>query len=572
MISQSQSLAHNLPFTICDEEPAMHLLITGGDSTLARRFATALAPDINIRLFDRAFSIPMDEAVDQGGDKNIEQSTGDPCDPTSVASALSGIDAILHLAPYLPGRPDESDPITALDDATRGTFVLVNAARAAGIERIILASTLDLFDRLPAHWQVNEVWRPRPTPEIRDLCPWLAELSLRENGRGGELDAICLRFGEIVDDAQASTMPFDPRWVHIDDVVLAIHAALRHQPAHQPSWSVFHIMAPGPRAKIRLSHAVSANEAFGYQPTHDFHEQWETVQDSSEPLDNRPWREILAPKQIPSRSIHRVVIFGAGGPMGAVTAQELSSSYHLRVTDLRSLTEIAAEAKPQSPGAPLPIPLDEPHESLLVDVRDTAQVLDAAEGMDAIINCTVVRPHPVDAFLVNTIGAYNVMSAAVAHNIRRVVHTGPLVQHVKGIGDHTGDYDLHVDAPPRPYDHLYIHSKYLGTEICRVFADYYGLEVPALLFMMLYNPSMPVPPWPFMISWPDTGRALRRALEVTALPSPFEMVNISADLPHGRYDFSKARTLLDWVPRDTLEDFWQEPLSTDQPLGASSAA
>jgi hypothetical protein len=36
------------------------------------------------------------------------------------------------------------------------------------------------------------------------------------------------------------------------------------------------------------------------------------------------------------------------------------------------------------------------------------------------------------------------------------------------------------------------------------------------------------------------------------------MVNISADLPYGRYDFSKARDLLDWQPRDGLEDFWQD--------------
>ena len=367
--------------------------------------------------------------------------------------------------------------------------------------------------------------------------------------------------------------PYDPRWVHIDDVIHAIDCALRYQPQYAPYWSVFHIMAPGPNAKMRyrvlrrvhqrnlaISHRTIFRH-FGPPTAARFHAR-----------DNRPWREILAPQQIPSRPIHRVVIFGAGGPMGAVTTQELASSYTLRVTDLRPIAEIAAEAKPQSPGAPLPIPLAAPHETRLVDVRDPAQVLAATEGMDAIINCTVVRPHPVDAFLVNTIGAYNVMRAAVAHNIRRVVHTGPLVQHLKGIGDHSGDYDLHVDAPPRPYDHLYIHSKYLGTEICRVFAEYYGLEVPALLFMMLYNPEMPVPPWPFMISWPDTGRALRRGLEVTSLPSPFEMVNISADLPHGRFDFTKARDLLDWQPRDRLEDFWQDASRQSHRLSVTLAA
>jgi nucleoside-diphosphate-sugar epimerase len=542
----------------------MHLLVTGGNNALARRLARALAPDLSVRLFDRAFSEPVASGV--------EQVTGDPCDPAAVATALEGIDAILHLAPYLPGRVREIDAVSALDDATRGTFVLVNAARQAGIARIILASTLDLFDRLPTHWQINEVWRPRPSPEISQLCPWLAELSMRENVRRGQLQAICLRLGQIVDDDYAGSHPFDPRWVHIDDVIQAIHCALRYQPPHLPHRSVFHVMAPGPHAKIRLKYATGASADFGYAPTHDFQAYWPSSSSTTPPRDNRTWREILAPTQaVPSRPIRRVVIFGAGGPMGAVTTQELASSYTLRVTDLRPITEIAAEAKPQAPGAPLPIPLAAPHENRIVDVRDPTQVMAAVEGMDAIINCTVVRPDPVNAFLVNTIGAYNVMRAAVAHDIRRVVHTGPLVQHRTGIGDHSGDYDLHVDAPPRPYDQLYIHSKYLGTEICRTFAEYYGLEVPALLFMMLYNPSMPVPPYPFMISWPDTGRALRRALEVTSLPSPFEMVNISADLPHGRYDFTKARTLLDWQPRDGLEDFWQESPATHETAGVPPA-
>lgn len=527
----------------------MHLLITGGNGDLARRIAEALSPDTNVRLFDREFT--------KQAAPGIEQIGGDPCDPDAVGRAMQGIQVVLHAAPYIHGRDAKSNAITTLDDATRGTFVLANAARMAGVERIVLLSSLDLFDRLPAHFQVNEVWRPRPTPEVSDLTVWLAELSIRENTRRGPFHSICLRAGEIVDDAYVAQHPFDPRWVHLDDVVQGIRCALRYQPEYAASWSVFHIMAAGPRAKLRHKYAVSASAEFGYKPKHDFSANWPAEQASGE-RDTRPWREILAPHPRPSRPIHRVVIFGAGGPMGAVTTQELSSSYQLRVTDLRPIAEIAAEGKRQAPGAPLPIPLGEPHETLSVDVRDPAQVMAAVEGMDAIINTTVVRPHPVDAFLVNTIGAYNVMLAAVAHNIRRVVHTGPLVQHLKGSGDHAGDYDLHVDAPPRPYDHLYIHSKYLGAEICRVFAEYYDLEVPALLFMMLYNPTMPVPPWPFMISWPDTGRALRRALEVTSLPSPFEMVNISADLPHGRYDFRKALDLLDWQPRDTLEDFWQE--------------
>ncbi|HXF64103.1 MAG TPA: NAD(P)-dependent oxidoreductase [Caldilineaceae bacterium] len=536
----------------------MQILITGGDSRLARRLAASLAGDHTVRLFDRSFGAA---AVGEAGAGPFQQATGDLRNPEEARAALEGIDAVIHAVPYLAGRERSTDAMTALDEATRGAYVLFNAARDQGVDRFILLSTLDLFDRLPAHWRVNEEWRPRPAPDLEQLCPWLSELSVRENSRVGAMQSICLRLGRVVDNETAARLPFDPRWVHEADVAQGVRCALRYAGDRRPDWAIFHLMAPGPHAKLRLTHAASAQDRFGYQPVHEFrgHSSSETA---APPVDARlSWREQLAPQPRPTirtRPIYRVVIFGAGGPMGAVAAQELLSSYTLRITDVRPIAEIAAEAKPQAPGAPLPVPLEPPHENQVVDVRDPAQVMAACDGMDAIINCTVVRPDPVNAFLVNTLGAYNVMAAAVAHRIRRVVHTGPLVQHLSGWGDYRWDYDLPADAPGRPYDQLYIHSKYLGQEIGRVFADYYGLEVPVLLFFSLNNPTLPVASHPFMISWPDTGRALRRALEVTALPSPFELMNISADLPHGRYDHEKARRILNWTPRDGLEAFWQD--------------
>lgn len=528
----------------------MSLLITGGDSPFARTLAAALAATYSIRLFDQQFSAPR---------TGLATHTGDLRNPDDVTAALQGIDTIIHLLPFTIAQQGLDD-VSALDLTMRGSYVLVNAARAAGVQRLILASSLAIFDRWPAHYQVNEQWRPRPEPALTQLCPWLGELSVRENLRLGTIQGICLRFGQIVTEEQAATQPYDPRWLHSHDAIHGIEQALRYKSERRPDWSIFHITAPGTTAKIRLQYQASAQAEFGYQPQHDFAQQ---ARDWQPPVrDERPWRTILAPTApIPSRPIHQVVIFGAGGPMGTAATQELLSSYQVRVTDLRPLATIQAENKPQAPGAPLPTPLTAPHSEMQVDVRDPEQVLAATAGMDAIINCTVVRPHPVDAFLVNAIGAYNVMKAAVAHGIRRVVHTGPLVQHLRGPGDYSWDYDLHVDAPARPFDHLYIHSKYLGQEIVRVFAEAYDLETPVLLFTMLYNPDPAIVPTGyslFTISWPDTGRALRRALEVTALPSPYVMVNISADLPHGRFNHDKARSVLDWSPRDAMAHFWQE--------------
>ena len=56
----------------------------------------------------------------------------------------------------------------------------------------------------------------------------------------------------------------------------------------------------------------------------------------------------------------KVVLFGAGGPVGASAIAALKGHYALRVTDLRPLAEVAA-APPQSPRAPIPEVLGPPH-------------------------------------------------------------------------------------------------------------------------------------------------------------------------------------------------------------------
>jgi nucleoside-diphosphate-sugar epimerase len=546
----------------------MRLLLTGGNGHFARAAAAALSGEHDVRSLDMAFS----PALQQG----IEAREGDVRDPAFAAACVDGVDAILHLAPLTMFDPQEVDDASALDIATRGTFVLLNAAREAGVQHIILASTLDLFDRMPTHWRVSEAWKPRPMPSTPQLCAWLAELSARENARAGGLEVICLRFGRIVNDTQAASQPFDPRWVHVDDAIEGVHRAIvgpavSRSPAALPgsqgranshpagAYIVRHITAAGSRAKVRMANSASGGDDFGYQRAHDFHERWP---EALPERDERPWEEVLAPLHMPSRPIRNVVIFGAGGPVAAVTARELASSYALRLADIRAVADVIAEGKPQMPGAPLPTLLGAPHEYQIVDVRDPQQVLDACEGMDAIINLSVLRQDPADAFRVNTLGAINVMRAAVAHGIRRVVHTGPLVSGTHGPGDYQSDYDLHADAPARPYNALYIHSKYLAQEACRVFAEHYGLEVPALLFNGFVNPERPGGPnLTFAVSWEDSARAIRRALEVPSLPSPYEEFNVLTDLPQRRYRNEKTKEILGWVPRDRLEHFWKEAQS-----------
>src|SRR5262249_53700845 len=131
------------------------------------------------------------------------------------------------------------------------------------------------------------------------------------------------------------------------------------------------------------------------------------------------------------------------------------------------------------------------------------------------------------------------------------------------------DFDVGSDIPARPSPSVYSMSKFLGLETCRLFAERFGLEVPALLFSTFIDPAVEVPrwdgavrpdgPWPFTRSWADTGRAIRRALEVASLPRPFEMVNVNSDMPHGKFTNDKAKHVLGWEPRDRLDKFWRKP-------------
>jgi nucleoside-diphosphate-sugar epimerase len=252
----------------------------------------------------------------------------------------------------------------------------------------------------------------------------------------------------------------------------------------------------------------------------------------------------------------RVVIFGSGGPVAAALAEELQADFVVRQTDARSLAEIRAANKPQSEGAPLPPDLPAPHEERVVDVRDFSQVLAACEGMDAIVNCSVIRPDAVEAFRVNTLGAYNVVRAAVERGITRVVQTGPQQMAMDESTGYWWDYDVPGNAPARPGRNLYAHSKYLGQEICRVFAENNGLEIPVLVYAQFLNPEVTHSVWTMAVSWRDSARALRRAVEVASLRSPYEEMAITSDLPTGKFSAARAKEVLGWEAEDDLSALW----------------
>lgn len=457
--------------------------------------------------------------------------------------AAADCDVVIH------GLDASAEDVERLDSATRGTWNLLTTTRAT---RYILLCSMCIFDQYDAGWHVDEAWSPRPTTAVDDLAPYLAEVASREISRVRPVECLVLRLDEVVHAKRFAAGAVQPRWLHVADAVSAIVKAveLEQRGIEDDRWSTFNIVRGG--SGSRFPAGMNATSTLGFVASHRDTQHSETASEtpgfpaSPAALDDLPVPE-------------RILILGAGGPIGAAATTMLKDDHQLRLAGRRSMAEVAA-APPQSEGAPLPSPATPPHEEMSVDVTDPNAVLEAASDMDAIINLTVLRPDPVEAFRVNTLGAWHVMRAAVHHGIRRVVHTGPILtlgQHPSG---YTQDRDVPSNVPSRPGDNLYFISKFLGQEICRIFAEQHHIACPTLLYCGFIDPKTAECqqrlPHPFTISWEDSGRSLAAAVRVPHVPEPFVVIHILADSPHDRYCNDTARQLLDWELRDRLDHLW----------------
>ncbi len=238
----------------------------------------------------------------------------------------------------------------------------------------------------------------------------------------------------------------------------------------------------------------------------------------------------------------KVLILGADGLLGPHVVKSLEPHYQLRLTDIK--------------------PIQTNHESMSVDVSCLDEVMRAAENMDAIINCSVLRDDRQLAFDVSTRGCYNTMQAAVEHGIQRVINTGP---HWTVAGDFYTDYDFELspDVPPHTGTLLYALTKGLGQEICKVFTENYNIYLLCYLFLSFRehtDESEGTDLNPFTVSWRDAADAFRLGLEINLdeLPSRCEVFNIFADLPHQMFRNEKSKRILGFAPKDNFERMWHK--------------
>lgn len=119
----------------------MHVLVTGGAGFLGRWVVdAATAAGARVRVLDD-LSTGRAERVPDG----VELVVADVADLDAVEDALDGIDAVVHLAAHRAVPRSLVEPLATDRANTRGTLAVLEAARRAGVGRVVHASSSSVY-------------------------------------------------------------------------------------------------------------------------------------------------------------------------------------------------------------------------------------------------------------------------------------------------------------------------------------------------------------------------------------------------------------------------------------------
>lgn len=173
---------------------------------------------------------------------------------TGPGSITEGADAVVIVATpdAFTGGPGNED---ALDRATRYTYDLLSAARAAGVARCVYLSSLRLLARYPAHLAVTEGWQTAPlVDDMLLLGCHLGEIVAKEYARERALSVVTVRLGYplVPGAATAITPEHGDAAICLEDVVRVVDRALS---AQLDAWEVVHTQSEVRNVRFLMGHA-----------------------------------------------------------------------------------------------------------------------------------------------------------------------------------------------------------------------------------------------------------------------------------------------------------------------------
>lgn len=231
----------------------------GGLGTLMR----GLLPDYGYEL--RLFDVRPVEGEGESGGGDIGAVVADLTDAEALREAVQGVDAIVHLAGISLEAPFEE----ILRSNIEGTYRLYEAAREAGVRRVVFASSnhaVGFTPRPRQHEGPHETGPliPVDTPRRPDTYYGLSksfgeDLAQLYWDRHG-IETVSVRIGSCF--PEPTNVRMLSLWMSPADGARLFHAALTAE-------GVGHTVVYGSSANTRLWWDLSSARALGYEPQDD---------------------------------------------------------------------------------------------------------------------------------------------------------------------------------------------------------------------------------------------------------------------------------------------------------------
>ena len=186
----------------------MNILVTGGAGFIGSHTVdAAVAAGHRVRVLDDLSS----------GDRAnlpraVEFIEGDVTDADAVAAAVTGCDAVIHLAALVSAPQSLREPVHTYHVNTTGTVALLDAVRQAGVRRFVLASTCAIYGDLPGRKMEDSPTQP--------LVPYAASKLMAEQwvqlyANAYALETVVLRYFNVYGPRQRADSPYSgvlARW------------------------------------------------------------------------------------------------------------------------------------------------------------------------------------------------------------------------------------------------------------------------------------------------------------------------------------------------------------------------
>jgi nucleoside-diphosphate-sugar epimerase len=140
----------------------MNILVTGGAGFIGSHIVeTLLGRGDRVRVLDNFSSGKRDNLQFKSGADRLELLEADLRERSALQAAVRGVDLVFHLAAFVSVPQSMLDPDACFDVNVAGTVNLLEAARQAGVRKVVLSSSTAVYGN-------TEIF---PTPETAPLAP-----------------------------------------------------------------------------------------------------------------------------------------------------------------------------------------------------------------------------------------------------------------------------------------------------------------------------------------------------------------------------------------------------------------